>query len=109
MDLPIAKFGALNGTTAVTVLDAPSTGQRVVPMNGISIYNPDTVTHTYTLQRNKASVLTVIQKLIVLPGTTDVFFKFITLVANDETLEVFYEAGHTTTESSFDTSALETS
>src|SRR3990167_8568429 len=104
MDLPIGNEGSLNGATAVTVLDAPSAVgyQRVLPNNGLSIYNADTVAHDFTFQKNKASTLYVFWKETAVPaGTHVVLPKRVVLDADDESLEVFMEGAHTTTAQKF--------
>ena len=110
-DLPIGGEGNLNGTTAVTVLASPAADkQRIVPANGLSIYNADTVAHDIIIRKKKASTSYVFWKeSAVAAGTHKVLPKKVILDATDELLEVLTDATATTTEPTYDIAALETS
>jgi len=109
-DTPIGNEGPLNGTTAVTLLAAPGSGlQRIVPANGVSVYNADTVAHDVFFQKNKNSTITVFWKeASVAAGSHVVLPKKVVLDATDESLEAKTDAGATTTEPTFDVAAMET-
>ena len=111
MDMPVGNEGELNGTTPVTVLDAPDTDkQRVLPNNGLSVYNADTVPHDIIFQKNKASTITIFWVELAVPaGTHVVLPKRVVLDADDESLEVLTDATATTDEPTFDIAAMETS
>lgn len=112
MDIPIGNEGNTNGTTKVTILDAPADPdtQRVVPANGLSFYNADTVAHIYTVQKLKNATTTIVWKSTsVAAGDTVLMPKKVTLDADDESLEAVVDADLTTTESTFDISAGECS
>lgn len=111
MDTPIGNEGSLTGDAAKTVLAAPAASkQRVVPANGLSVYNADTVAHDFTFQKNKNSTITIFWfEDAVAAGTHIVLPKKVVLDAIDESLEVLVDADATTTEPTFDIAAMETS
>lgn len=111
MDVPIGNEGSLTGDAAKTVLAAPAASkQRIVPANGLSIYNADTVAHDFTIQKNKNSTVTIFWKeSAVAAGVHVVLPKKVVLDATDESLEVVVDADATTTEPTFDLAAMETS
>ena len=111
MDIPVGNEGELTGTTPKTVLAAPAADvQRVVPNNGLSVYNGDTVPHDIFFQKNKASTITVFWVEIAVPaGTHVVLPKRVVLDADDESLEVLTDATATTDEPTFDLAAMECS
>lgn len=108
-DLPVGNEGALNGTTAVTILAAPGAGfQRVTPANGVAVHNRDTVAHTITFQKNKNATAYVLDVAVSLAaGAVAMLGKKVVLDATDESLEAVSDATATTTEPSFDVAALE--
>lgn len=110
-DLPLGSEGVLNGGTPVTALAAPaSSKQRQVPANGASVYNADSVSHTITWQKKKASTTYVIYIATgVVAGALSILGKKVVLDATDETLEVVMEGAHTTLAPTFDIAAMETS
>jgi hypothetical protein len=110
-DLPVGNEGNLNGATAVTILAAPAASkQRIVPANGVSFYNADSVSHDFTVQKNKNSTITIVWKQAsVASGAVVLMAKKVTLDATDESLEAKIEGAHTTTAPTFDVSAGETS
>jgi len=110
-DLPIGNEGSMTGTTAVTLLAGPSAGatQRVVPPKGAGVYNKDTVNHDITFQKNKGAAITEIHKVTgVVPGGSVFLDKVVTLDATNESLEGKLNAAATTTQPTFDVSAIET-
>jgi fibronectin type 3 domain-containing protein len=111
MDLPLGNEGAMNGTAFVPVLAAPAASkQRVLPANGLTFHNPDTVVHTYTVQKKKGA--STYQKWVsgAVASLDSIAMPLkVTLDATDESLEAKVDAGLTTTESTFDVSAGETS
>jgi len=111
MQLPIGNEGALNGGTAVDVVASPAASkQRIIPVNGLSVYNADTVAHTYTFKKVKGgSTYVVWIAPTVAAGALALLAKPVTLDATDEKLQVVYEGAKTTTESTFDFSGLEVS
>jgi hypothetical protein len=111
MDLPLGSEGVLDGATPVTALSAPATDkQRVVPANGASVYNADSVSHDVTWQKNKASTVTVLFIATgVAAGALSILGKKVVLDATDETLELVMEGAHTTLAPTFDVAAMETS
>lgn len=111
MDIPLGNEGPLAGTTPVTVLGAPASAvQRVLPANGLSVYNADSVAHDITFQKKKGASTYVFWKELAVPaGTHVVLPKKVTLDDTDETLEVRSNAAASTTEPTFDLSAVECS
>lgn len=111
MDLPVGNEGNMNGTTAVTLLAAPAANkQRVVPAKGVSFYNADTVSHDFTVQKNKGGTVTIVWKQAsVAAGTVATVDKKVVLDATNESLEGKIEAAHTTTAPTFDVAAGECS
>lgn len=110
MDVPFQNHGDLTGDAAKVIIAAPSFGQVVVPADGISFYNADSVAHDFILQKNKATVVTVIWKELAVPaGTHVVIPKKIVLDADDLSLEALTDADATTTEPTFDVAAGATS
>lgn len=104
---PFGNAGALNGSTVVTVLSAPSSGQqKVVGVNGLSVQNLDTVEHTYTVQRDIGGTKRIIAKQLVAAGNYWYVPKTIVLSDTTHSLEVKYEAVATTTESTYDVAAM---
>jgi len=111
MDTPIGNEGSLNGATAVDLIGPPSSGaQIVVPANGVSVYNADTVAHDITFQKNKNGSLYIFWKEAAVPaGTHVVLPKKVVLDADDEKLQAFTDGAASTTEPTFDSTAMETS
>jgi len=111
MDLPIGNEGNYNGATVVTALSAPAASkQRVVPANGISSYNADSVAHDFTYQKNKGGTITIFWKdLAVAAGTHSVVAKKVVIDDTNESIEVKIEGAHTTTAPTFDLAAMESS
>ncbi len=111
MDLPLGNEGALNGATAVTILAAPASGkQRQVPRYGVSVYNADSVAHTYTFQKNKNGTARILDiQATIAAGAVCRLDVIVVLDATDESLEAKYEAPKTTTESVFNVAAMECS
>ena len=109
-DLPIGNEGNLTGATAVTVVAAPASGkQRILPANGLSFYNADSVVHDFIVQKNKNSTITIVWKQAAVAAAAVVLVaKKVTLDATDESLEAKIEGAHTTTAPTFDVSAGET-
>lgn len=109
MEREIGNEGALNGTTPVEILGAPASGlRRTVPASGISVYNRDTVAHTFTFTKEKgASSFPFWCEATVAAGVHVVLPKKIVLDATDESLEVVSDAAATTTEPTFDVAAME--
>jgi hypothetical protein len=111
MDLPVGNEGNYNGATAVTALAAPAASkQRVLPANGISSYNADTVAHDFIYQKNKGGTVTIFWKAAaVAAGAHAVVPKKVVLDDTNESIEVKIEGAHTTTAPTFDVAAMETS
>jgi len=99
MLLPQGKRLTFTGGTAITVVDAPGAGQQaIVPKNGVSVYNADSVAHDFTFQVNKGGTPSIFWKeAAVAAGTHAVLPKVVHLVAEDETLEAKIEGAHTLT------------
>jgi hypothetical protein len=64
---PTKNFGSTNGTTAVTMVPAPSSG-KVNQLKFCSIYNCDSVDQTVTVQINSSSSLRIVYSIIVKVG-----------------------------------------
>jgi hypothetical protein len=111
VDTPLARRGSLTGDAAKTVLEAPATGvQFVVPANGLSVYNADTVAHDFTFQVNPGGTPVIFWKEAgVAAGTHVVLPKKIVLDADTDSLEVLVDADASTTEPTFDLAAVERS
>lgn len=111
MDLPVGDEGPMNGATPVTIVPAPGAGeQHVVWPDSQTIFNADTVPHTYAFQKNKNGTTYVLDIQVgVAAGAIAKLGVLVTLDATDETLEAVYEAPKTTTESVFNSSYGKTS
>lgn len=110
-DLPIGNEGSLTGDTAKEVVAAPGANkQRIIPVNGLRVYNADTVAHTITASIKKAAATYPVWKTVNLAaGEIDKMDAPVTLDATDESLEVIVDADNTTTEPTFSVSAVECS
>jgi hypothetical protein len=64
---PTKNFGSTNGTTAVTVVPAP-TSAKINQLRSCSVYNCDSVEHTVTIQVNSSSNLRTVYSVIVKVG-----------------------------------------
>ena len=64
---PTKNFGSTNGTTAVTVIPAPTSG-KINQLKHCSVYNCDSVEHTVTIQVNSSSNLRTVFSVIVKVG-----------------------------------------
>ena len=64
---PTKNFGSTNGTTAVTMIPAPTSG-RINQLRFCSVYNCDSVDHTVTVQINSSSNLRTVFSIIVKVG-----------------------------------------
>jgi len=64
---PTKNFGSTNGTTAVTMVPAPTTG-KVNQLRFCSIYNCDSIEHTVTIQVNSSSNLRTVYNIILKVG-----------------------------------------
>jgi len=61
------NFGSTNGTTAVTLVPAPSSG-KINILKFCSIYNCDSIEHTVTIQVNSSSNLRTVYNIILKVG-----------------------------------------
>jgi hypothetical protein len=93
--------GALNGTTPVTVVTAPSSGNRR-DVRGISITNKDTAAITVTISKNKASTLRRLYRETLAVDETLVYDKVVVLDATDESVEAVMSGAAATTNPDFD-------
>jgi hypothetical protein len=64
---PTKNVGSTNGTTAVTMIPAPTSG-RINQLRFCSVYNCDSVDHTVTVQINSSSNLRTVFAIIVKVG-----------------------------------------
>jgi hypothetical protein len=64
---PTKNFGSTNGTTAVTMVPAPTSG-RINQLRSCSVYNCDSVDHTVTIQVNSSSNLRTVYSVIIKVG-----------------------------------------
>ena len=64
---PTKNFGSTNGTTAVTMVPAPTSG-RINQLRFCSVYNCDSIDHTITIQVNSSSNLRVVFSVIIKVG-----------------------------------------
>ena len=64
---PTKNFGSTNGTTAVTVVPAP-TSAKINQLRSCSVYNCDSIEHTVTIQVNSSSNLRTVFSVIVKVG-----------------------------------------
>ena len=64
---PTKNFGSTNGTTAVTVVPAPTSG-KINQLRSCSVYNCDSIEHTVTIQVNSSSNLRTVFSVIVKVG-----------------------------------------
>jgi len=96
MAFPDGTQGQTNGTTEVTVIGTPPSGfRRLIPKDAISIYNADTVTRTFQLQKVAASGTFVIEEVAVTTKDSAFNRSKIFLDAN-ESLEIVLTAIPTT-------------
>lgn len=102
-DIPTGSEGLMNGTTFVVVVPAPvASQQRILPVNGLSFYNADSIAHTYTVQVKKgASVYVAWVSGVIAAGGVAIMPRPLTLDATDETVEAKVDAVFATTESTF--------
>lgn len=108
-DSPIAAEGALNGVTPVTVLAAPAINrQRIIPANGLAVYNADTAPVTIIFQKDKGGVKSVFWQVTAASGAHVVLAKKIILDAANESVEIKLAAGVATNQPTYDVAALET-
>ncbi len=68
---PISNNSITNGTTAVDIVAAPTTGQRRV--TELSIYNADTANRTFTVRYNDNGTTRIIVKVLLNPGQSLVY------------------------------------
>src|SRR5512140_1428896 len=110
-DLPIEDHGSLTGATEKPVLAAPASGkQRVVPANGLSVYNADTAARDIIFIKNTGGTrVTFWKEAAVAAGTHVVLPKKVHLTATNMSLEVKTDGAAATTEPTYDLAALETS
>lgn len=64
---PTKNFGSTNGTTAVTLVPAPSSGE-INQLRFCSVYNCDSVDHTITIQVNSSSNLRIVYQVPIQVG-----------------------------------------
>lgn len=64
---PTKSFGSTNGTTAVTIVPAP-TSNKVNELKFCSVYNCDSVTHAVTIQVNSSSSLRTVYNVNLQSG-----------------------------------------
>jgi hypothetical protein len=64
---PTKNVGSTNGTTAVTMVPAPTSG-KINQLRSCSVYNCDSVDHTVTIQVNSSSNLRIVYSVIVKVG-----------------------------------------
>jgi hypothetical protein len=62
------EYGTFSGTTAVTVLSAPSTSNREHIVKSITIYNKDTASVTATIYLDDGTTTSNLQKVTLLAG-----------------------------------------
>jgi len=108
-DTPAGNEVDLTGTTAVTLVSAPTSGQRFIPSGGISFYNADTVSRTLTIQKKIDTTVYVVEKLTLTTLTTGKSTVPIVLDDTDEIVEVVSDATATTTEPQATAAFMETS
>lgn len=64
---PTKNFGSTNGTTAVTLVPAPTSG-KINQLKFCTIYNCDSVTHVVTIQVNSSSSLRTVYNINLQSG-----------------------------------------
>lgn len=85
--IEIGNEGELNGTTPVTIVDAPSSGRRLV--KSISIYNADSAACEVTITKEKTATGSFpLRKVTINAGDTLLYEHLIILDAADETISV---------------------
>lgn len=92
--------GALNGTTAVDVVTAPSSGRRLV--RNVHFYNGDSAAVTITVRKNKAGTLSLLARETLGVGEYWTFDKLIVLDANDEKVQAVMSGAAAATNPDFD-------
>ncbi len=95
---PTGNEDITTGTTEVTAVPAPASGQRHI-CTEITIYNADDQQRTFTIQVAKGATNRIKYKQAVAVGKTLEYFGRIVLDATDETVEVFADATANATES----------
>ena len=94
--------GTTNGTTDVTVVSAPSTGQRIV--RTITVYNVDSGSATVTLKKVVGASEYIIVKIELISGKSLIFGEpgeCIVLDATNETVKIVLAAAVGQTELDF--------
>lgn len=61
------KAWATNGTTNVTIVDAPSSGQHI-EINTLAVFNRDTITHTVTVEFYDGTTARVVKQITLQAG-----------------------------------------
>lgn len=97
----VGSEGALNSTTPVTIVAAPSAGNRRDVRN-VGITNKDTAPITVTISKNKASTLRRLVKETLNPDETLIFDKVVVLDATDESIEAVLSAAVASTQPDYD-------
>lgn len=92
--------GVLNGSTAVDVVGVPGSGVTRVIRN-VSLYNADTVAHTFTLIYNNNGTLRNLPPFVLDAGAGADYDTIQVLDATTKKLQVKIEGAHTTTAPSF--------
>lgn len=101
---PEANETTTNDTTAVTIVAAPGASEQIiVPVNGVSVFNNDTVAATVQLLKDKNSTTYVLEEVSLDPGETFTNGTRIILDATDETVQVVL--GGTVTTNQLDVTA----
>lgn len=100
----IGQEGALNGTTPVTIVSVPSSGQRKL-VNKINIHNRDTASVTVTVSKNKNATLRRLIRVTLEPDDTLIYDSIIVLDATDESVEAVLSGAPSTSNPDYDTSA----
>lgn len=92
--------GVLNGATAVDVVGVPASMVTRVIRN-VSIYNADTVAHTFTLIYNDNATLRNLPPFVLAAGEGADYDTIQVLDATMKKLQAKIEGAHTTTAPSF--------
>lgn len=106
--LEIGSEGALNGTTGVDVVIAPSGSERRL-VRAVNICNRDTVTHVVTLYKDKGGTQYELARESLAPGDYWTFEKLTVLDATNEKIVAKSDATATTTEPSYDSAYADAS
>lgn len=97
--------GVTNGTTAVTIVPAPSSGNRNL-VRAVTVYNADTVNATVTLRKKVSTTTYVKAQKTLMPNEVLEFEIPVVLDATTKTIEIVLAANVATNQLQWDVAYL---